>query len=154
MLKKILVPIDSIEWDNTLNAVEKAVEFSRGCSINGGPELIFLHVFHSKSRVPMSEKERLNKLKSRRMEEEFETVRKLCEEKGMGNVTTLMEEGDPKEKILEIAEDKDVDMIVMGSGKLQNGSAQARIGKFVYGSVTEGVIHEASCSVLVARPGE
>lgn len=152
MLEKILVPIDSIEWDNTLNAVEKAIEFSRGCSVSGGPELIFLHVFHSKSRVPMSEKERLNELKSNRMDEEFNTIRELCEKEGLNNVTTMMKEGDPEEEILKLTEEEEVDMIVMGSGKLQDRSAQGRIDKFVYGSVTESVIHEAPCSVLVARP--
>lgn len=51
-----------------------------------------------------------------------------------------------------MAKEEEVDMIIMGSGKLHDRSAGGRIHKFFYGSVTEEVIHAAPCSVFVARP--
>lgn len=148
----MLIPVDSIEWDNTLIAVENAIEFSKGCRVEGEPELIFLHVFQSKDRVPMSEKDRIKKMKEKKMEDEFETIGEMCEEKGVTNYRTMVKEGEPHEKILETAKNEDVGMIIMGSGKLHDRSAKGRIQKFVYGSVTEKVLHQAPSSVLVARP--
>jgi len=45
-----------------------------------------------------------------------------------------------------------VDIVVMGSGKLHDRSMSGRVQKFVYGSVTEEVLHKAPCSILVSRP--
>lgn len=154
MLDKILVPIDSIEWDNTLSGVENAMEIARGCQVDGEPELIFLHVFHFKSRVPMSEKERLKKLKKKKFENEYETIKEMCEEKGLKNYRKITAEGNPQEEILETAANENVDLIVMGSGKLHDRSAKGKFDKFIYGSVTEEVTHESPCSILVARPIE
>ncbi len=152
MLETILVPVDSIEWDNTLRGVESAIEFVRGCRIDGEPELIFMHVFSLESRVPMSEKERLKEMKKKKMEDEFETIEEMCEEKGVKKTKTLIKEGDPVEEIIKTAQEEGAELIVMGSGKLHDRSAKGRIHKFVYGSVTENVIHKAPCSILVTRP--
>lgn len=152
MLEKFLVPIDSIEWDNTLNAVKSAIELSRGCSIDGEPELIFVHVIHIKPRIPMSEGDRLTEMKKEEIKEEFEEIRNMCEQEGLRNIRTLQKEGDPKKEIVKLAKEEEVDMIIMGSGKLHDRSAGGRIHKFFYGSVTEEVIHAAPCSVFVARP--
>lgn len=89
MLEKFLVPIDSIEWDNTLNAVKSAIELSRGCSIDGEPELIFVHVIHIKPRIPMSEGDRLTEMKKEEIKGEFEEIRNMCEEEGLINIMTL-----------------------------------------------------------------
>ncbi|MBS3815042.1 MAG: universal stress protein [Hadesarchaea archaeon] len=152
MLEKILVPIDSMKWDNTRNAVQVAMDFSQGCSIEGDIELIFLHVLQVKPRVPMSEKERLTEKKKEKIKEDFKEIKEMCEERGLKKVRTIIEEGKPANTIVEKAQDEKIDMIVMGSGKLHDRSAGGRIHKFFYGSVTEEVIHEAPCSVLVARP--
>lgn len=147
-INKILVPIDSIKWDNTLNAVESSIGFASGCSVEESPELVFMHVSHAGARVPMSEKERVMELKDREMKEEFNNVKEMCKEKGVENLNTLFKKGNPPDEIVETAEEEDVDVIVMGSGKLQEGGIQ----KFFYGSVTENVIHNAPCSILVTRP--
>lgn len=152
-IKKILVPIDSIEYDNTLNAVRSAMEFSEGCTVEKKePELVFMHVFDIKPRVPMSERRRLIEMKRKKIKEEFKTIREMCKERKLKRVRTLLKEGNPEETIVETAQEENTDLIVMGSGKLHDRSASGRIHKFFYGSVTEKVIHEAPCSILVARP--
>lgn len=153
MIEKILVPIDSIKHDNTLGGVINAMEFSKGCRLGvEEPELIFLHVLHSDARVPMSERNRIHELKEKRIQEEFEKIKEMCEERGLEKVTTMIKEGQPDVQIVKTAQEEDVDLIVMGSGKLHDKSTKGKIQKYFYGSVTEDVIHEAPCSILVARP--
>lgn len=156
MFNKILVPVDSITFDNTLLAVEESLEFANACSVEGAPELIFLHVWNIEtSRISQSEEERLRKLREDEMEEEFEEIENMCQEKGLNNFRTVFKKGKAAhEEIVMTAKEEDVDMIIMGSGKLHNRSRKGRIEKFIYGSITEKVIHETPCSVMVVRPRE
>ncbi len=56
----------------------------------------------------------------------------------------MLVEGDPAEQIVKIAEDEDVDVIVMGTGK-------SKIDKHLLGSVSEKVVHSAPCTILLIR---
>jgi nucleotide-binding universal stress UspA family protein len=56
--------------------------------------------------------------------------------------------GEPVEKITELAEDLDVDLVVVG----RRGLGTAR--RLTTGSVSEGVVRDASCPVLVVRGEE
>jgi nucleotide-binding universal stress UspA family protein len=60
-------------------------------------------------------------------------------------VQTAVEEGDPKSKILEHAENWKADLIVMGSHG-RRGAAH-----FLMGSVSEAVMRHAPCSVQIVR---
>lgn len=62
----------------------------------------------------------------------------------MINFRPLLIEGDPAEKIVEIAEEENVDVIIMGTGK-------SKIDKHLLGSVSEKVVHSAPCTVLLIR---
>ncbi len=152
MLEKILVPIDSIEWDNTLRAVKAAMSFAKGCEVEKEIELLYMHIFHAKSRVPMSERERIMELKKKEIEEEFKVIKEMGEERGLENIRTISKSGNPAKEIIQTAEEEKVDMIVMGSGKLHDESAAGKVQKFFYGSVTEEVTHGTPCSVLISRP--
>lgn len=152
MIRKILIPIDSIEWDNTRNAVEGAMKLGVGCNVEGPPELIFLHVFNVRSRISLSERERLVNLKEKKIKEEFEILEEMCQERNLKNVRTITKAGNPSKKIIETAEEEDIDIITMGSGKLHDRSTTGKIHKFFYGSVTEEVIHGAPSSILVTKP--
>jgi nucleotide-binding universal stress UspA family protein len=57
----------------------------------------------------------------------------------------MVDEGDPKQKILAYAENWDADLIVMGSHGLKG------LGRFLMGSVSDAVIRHAHCSVEVVR---
>lgn len=56
----------------------------------------------------------------------------------------VLVEGDPAELIVKFAEDEDVDVIVMGTGK-------SKIDKHLLGSVSEKVVHSAPCTILLIR---
>jgi nucleotide-binding universal stress UspA family protein len=61
------------------------------------------------------------------------------------NVTTELVEGDPKSQIIDIAHEWKADMIVLGS------HGRTGINRFLMGSVSQGVVRHAHCSVEVIR---
>ena len=60
-------------------------------------------------------------------------------------VDTFAREGDPADAILDVAEERDADLIVVGN----KGTSGAR--RFLLGSVPNRVSHYAPCSVLIIR---
>ena len=60
-------------------------------------------------------------------------------------VRTHTREGDPADAILDVAEEQDADLIVVGN----KGMTGAR--RFLLGSVPNKVSHHAPCSVLIVR---
>jgi nucleotide-binding universal stress UspA family protein len=60
-------------------------------------------------------------------------------------VETLAREGDPADAILDVAEEKGADLIVVGN----KGMTGAK--RFLLGSVPNKVSHHAPCSVLIIR---
>jgi len=62
-------------------------------------------------------------------------------------VETLAREGDPADAILDVAEEKGADLIVVGN----KGMTGAK--RFVLGSVPNKVSHHAPCSVMIIRTG-
>jgi nucleotide-binding universal stress UspA family protein len=90
---------------------------------------------------------------------EFETVWKALRgqakhlvEKAAGkmraakfNVSTELVEGDPKSQIIDIAHEWRADMIVLGS------HGRTGLNRFLMGSVSQGVVRHAHCSVEIIR---
>lgn len=76
----------------------------------------------------------------RLLEDEAETVRAAGVE-----VETLAREGDPADAILDVAEQRGADLIVVGN----KGMTGAK--RFLLGSVPNKVSHHAPCSVLIIR---
>jgi nucleotide-binding universal stress UspA family protein len=62
-----------------------------------------------------------------------------------GKPKTVTIEGDPADKILEVAENDDVDLIVIGN----KGMTGAK--RFLLGSVPNQVSHHAPCNVLIVK---
>ena len=60
-------------------------------------------------------------------------------------VETLAREGDPADAILDVAEEKGADLIVVGN----KGMTGAK--RFVLGSVPNAIAHHAPCDVLIVR---
>ena len=60
-------------------------------------------------------------------------------------VDTFAREGDPADAILDVAEERDADLIVVGN----KGMTGAK--RFLLGSVPNKVSHHAPCSVLIIR---
>ena len=68
------------------------------------------------------------------------------EQKGLAQVEVVFLEGDPVTRIVEYAERNACQLIVVGTRGLSNA------GRFFLGSVSDGILHRAHCSVLVVRP--
>jgi nucleotide-binding universal stress UspA family protein len=66
------------------------------------------------------------------------------EEAGV-KVTTYAREGDPADAILDVAEERNADLIIVGN----KGMTGAK--RFLLGSVPNKVSHHAPCSVLIIR---
>ena len=62
-------------------------------------------------------------------------------------VDFLVWEGDPGESIVEAAQSEGADMIVVGS------HGRGTVGRFLIGSVSDFVVRQAACPVLVVRSG-
>jgi len=59
-----------------------------------------------------------------------------------------LREGQPAEEIIVLAEELDADLVVVGS------SRAGRVKRLITGSVSEGVVHRASCPVLIVCGGK
>ena len=64
---------------------------------------------------------------------------------GVVEVETYAREGDPADAILDVAEEKNADLIVVGN----KGMTGAR--RFLLGSVPNKVSHHAPCNVMIVR---
>jgi nucleotide-binding universal stress UspA family protein len=75
------------------------------------------------------------------LDEEAEGVRA----NGVSNVETFAREGDPADAILDVAEERNADLVVVGN----KGMTGAR--RFLLGSVPNKVSHHAPCNVMIVR---
>ncbi|HEU0318311.1 MAG TPA: universal stress protein, partial [Solirubrobacteraceae bacterium] len=69
----------------------------------------------------------------------------VAKELGVSRVNTFAREGDPADAILDVAEERDADLIVVGN----KGMTGAK--RFLLGSVPNKISHHAPCSVLIIR---
>jgi nucleotide-binding universal stress UspA family protein len=77
----------------------------------------------------------------------LEATRKRAEDAGV-EVETILRRGAPAPEILDVASTTDPQLIVMGS----HGWGPVR--RFLFGSVSTIVLHDAACPFLIARPPE
>ena len=137
MYKKILLPTDGSEY--SVHEVERATKL-----LAEGGEIIVLGVvieirktaFHRSKDV-----ERTNKESVKEAEANVKAMKELFDE-GI-KVRTLVKKGFPSEKINEVAEKEDCDLIIIAS------SGKSGLHKFVLGSVAENVLKNAEKDVLL-----
>lgn len=72
-------------------------------------------------------------------------VATICQDKGVSKITKRVEEGGPAKIILKVAEDSEVDMIVMGNRGLSD------LKGMLVGSVSHKVSHLAKCTCVSVR---
>jgi nucleotide-binding universal stress UspA family protein len=70
---------------------------------------------------------------------------KQIKERGVDKVKTFSRQGDPADAILDVAEEENADLIIVGN----KGMTGAK--RFLLGSVPNKVSHHAPCSVLIVR---
>jgi len=129
-LSKILVATDGSE------SAEKALKYAVQLAKKHKAKVTLLNAQESK----------LFSLKPKVIKEVGERVLSEAVAKVKGsNVSTQLEFGNPAETIIEVAEKKNHDLIVVGSRGLSS------VKRFFLGSVSDDVSHHAKCSVLIVR---
>ncbi len=131
----------------------KAVEYAASLALKKDGEVLLVHVVAMDPRIPPSiwvtpeiearDRKFIEELR-KAAENMLNDIAKKLKEIGV-NVRTRIEFGDPAEQILRIADDEEVDMIVLGVRGI------SRWKKILMGSVSEKVADEAKVPVMIVR---
>lgn len=163
MFKKILVPTDGSK------SSERAGEYAISVADLEGADIILLNVIDTDYLNALAQKDLIEKIDEGLREEGREIVekfkKKIEDEKCNGNCkninwTSIIRPGKPEDVILEVADDENVDQIIMGkSGKhgrrkssifgSQKSEIFEDIERFLLGSTAERVVRESRVSVIV-----
>jgi nucleotide-binding universal stress UspA family protein len=139
MIEKILVAIDGSK-----NAY-KALEYAIRLSMDYGAELLLLTVVPD-FKPKCDEESAYQKMLTERAESYLDSAKEEVEESNQDiKFETEIVFGDPAEKIITIADKKQVDLIVLGSRGLSG------VSRWVLGSVSDRVSDYAHCTVLIAK---
>ncbi len=138
MYKKILVGIDGSE--TSILALEKVLAFAKENQI----EVIVISVIppHRELSSSFSVFGHIMDLIRKPYEKALEEAKDLAEDMGM-NIKTVLEEGNPYERIIETAKKEECDLIVTGRRGL------TAFEKILIGSTTYKVINNSPIDVLV-----
>ena len=145
-IEKILFPTDFSE--GSYHALPYAVDFS---SLYNA-KLYIVHIIYdftkaTYSHIPhLSSDQSINEITAWAESE----IDKCCFEqtRGLSNVEKLVLHGVPHEEIVKFAEDKKIDIIVMGT------YGRTGLDKLIFGSTAERVVRKASCPVLAVKQAE
>ncbi len=140
-IKKILIATDGADY--TREAVKKGLSLAKilGASVTG----IYVVDIRSFAATYMEEMDYAYvSTISDHGDRVLEDFRQQALSMGI-EVRTIKREGIPAEEIVSVAEEDDMDMIVLGS------FGQSALEKLLLGSVAEKVIRHAPCPVLLVR---
>jgi nucleotide-binding universal stress UspA family protein len=94
--------------------------------------------------IDMQERSELIELEEKRTQTALQWAEQLCKEANVPCITRL-ELGDPKHVICDIAKQENPDLLVVGS------HGYGVVDRVLLGSVSDYVVHHASCPTLVVR---
>ena len=141
--KKILVPTDGSKY------AEKSLNHALIIANASGAEIIALSVIENGFSLSLPANESLNDINDLLHDEtkqNLKNVDKIKEESGLDvNISYKIAEGSPAKAILKVAEEEDIDLIVISS------SGKTGFDKIIMGSVADKVVNNAKCSVLLIR---
>ncbi len=141
MYKKILVATMGEYMDEILKHALNIIS-------DKDAEVIFLYVVQTSVPflTPKKVKEMMIVELKKRGEEILNDLEETFEQSQFSGTkfTSIMAEGNPADEIVKIANDENVDVIVMGTGK-------SIVDKHLLGSVSERVVHTAPCTILLVR---
>lgn len=155
MFKKILVPLDGSEY--SLNALKVAIQIAK--KFNG--KITLIHAYSVGVRpivmsepttiVPLgipvmapSEVSRIIEARRKAGAEVLGEGEKKVKAEGV-KVETLLVEGHAVREIVKVAEEGKFDLIVIGARGV------SRIREIILGSVSDGVIRNSPCHVLIVK---
>lgn len=121
--RKIVVGTDGSPTAN------RAVEYAATLALMESAELVLVHAGNEESDQSRSVLDEARSLPS------LEGVK----------VRTLVEQGDPAEALIRVAEREGADLITIGNKGMQRAS------RFLLGNVPNKVSHHASCDVLIVK---
>ncbi len=143
MYKKILVPTDGSDFAKKAEHV--ALEMAKLMD----SEIIAVSIIENSfvNGLPLDDEVyELNTILKEDSENNIKEFEHMDDEEDFNvKITSIIKEGSPAKEILKVAEEENVDLIVIGS------SGKSRFDKFLMGSVADKVSKHAHCSVLVAR---
>ena len=140
MYKKILVPTDGSEF------AKKAGKHALFLSKVSGAEIVAVSVTENNfvNGLPLDDEiYQLNQILKERSEENLKEFDELNDDDL--KITHVIREGSPARVILEVAQEEDIDLIVMGS------SGKSGFDRFIMGSVADKVVNSTKCAVLVVH---
>jgi nucleotide-binding universal stress UspA family protein len=145
MFRSIVVGTDGSE--TAQKAVQEAIELAK--AVGASIELVSAYEPVPNARLRQEARETPDDIQwmVNPREEVDSTLSEACDavrEAGV-DVKTYAREGDPADAILDVAEEKGADLIVVGN----KGMTGAK--RFLLGSVPNKVSHHAPCSVLIIR---
>jgi nucleotide-binding universal stress UspA family protein len=139
-MKTILCPTDF-----SANATN-AIEYAANLSLKFQSKLIILHVFETpmmNSEVPLTIIKNAGEEIRNSAGKKLKTlVGKILKINKSAMVETLLVEGSPSTKIVEIAQKKNVNLIITGT------TGHSKLARLILGSTTSGLLHYSDCPVL------
>ncbi len=159
MLKRILLPVDGSE------PCQRAVSFAAELAVELQASIMLLHVLDrlparqqlkdyltALEEAPVSGEGEIESIRSALLEsgedqgkELLAATEQLLREKGVKDVSTAIQDGDPATELLRTAEEGKYDMIIMG----RRGLGSLR-GLFM-GSVSQKISNLADCAVITVK---
>jgi nucleotide-binding universal stress UspA family protein len=138
LYEKILVPVD--ELDDCNSALLEAIKLAK---MSGG-KITVIHVHPKWSTFIVDSKEALPEKLKKEAANILVKAEKQARTEGF-EVETLLLDGDPVQQIVKTANDKHFDLIAMGARRKSN------LKELILGSVSSGVLKNASCPVLITK---
>ena len=138
---KILVPVDGS--NEARLAFEKAIEVAK----RNRAQVLIAHIIDTRVlQTPTGFEGNFNEEIQRQTENLFQEYRQYAQEHDFNEIDFVLEYGSPKVYISKnIPKDYQIDLIMMGATGLN------AVERLFIGSVSEYVIRNASCDVLVVR---
>jgi nucleotide-binding universal stress UspA family protein len=131
--KKILVAMDCTPVDDAI------IEHVSALALQNSAQVYLLHVVHSHT---LDQDRELRKLAEVALESRSKTLRARGVE-----AFIVIRNGEPDEEILEEIEEKDYDLVAMGT------HGHSFIGDILFGSVSRTLKHRISLPLLLIGPG-
>jgi universal stress protein A len=137
--KKILVAIDITDGSETI------AERGRDIAQRYGADLILLHVVEYVPVEPMGEALLpAVQIEGELVERAKKRIAELAAKTGLGNAEQLVHTGNIKAELVRVAEERGVDLIVLGSRERHGLS-------IMFNQTEDTVLHAAKCDVLAVR---
>ena len=138
---KILVPVDGS--NEARLAFEKAIEVAK----RNRAQVLIAHIIDTRVlQTPTGFEGNFNEEIQRQTENLFQEYRQYAQEHDFNDIDFVLEYGSPKVYISKnIPKDYQIDLIMMGATGLN------AVERLFIGSVSEYVLRNASCDVLVVR---